>query len=52
MEVTARGAGVEIVDEDAGSPHELWRNLLLLGIVSTDGCNEATLEIHVGGQDC
>ena len=51
VEVTARGAGFQIINEDARTTHEAWGNLVLLRIVGSDGGDEAAFEIQVFGQN-
>ena len=51
VEVAARGAGFQIINQDARTAHEAWGNLVLLRIVGSDGGDEAAFEIQVFGQN-
>jgi hypothetical protein len=51
VEVTARGAGFQIVNQDTRTAHEAWDNLVLVRIVGSDSGDEAAFEIQVFGQE-
>src|SRR5262245_57005540 len=51
VEVTARGACFEVIHQNARSTHERRSNLVLLGIVRTHRCDEASPQIHLICQD-
>jgi len=50
VEITARGAGFNVIDQNACATHERGGYLMFFGIVGADGGNEASPKIQVFGQ--
>src|SRR4029078_13014011 len=51
VQLSARCAGFEIVEQDACTTHEAWGNLVLHRIVSTHGRDETTGQVQIVCED-